>query len=110
MLSRTASHICFTVFVHLSLTASGLLAEPTHSSVQRKPNVLVLMTDDMSRHCVTATGGRQSITPNLDALASRGTVMQNVVHQGGFSGAICTCSRAMMCVSEDTRTEHGGCD
>jgi arylsulfatase A-like enzyme len=59
------------------------------------PNVLVLMTDDMSRHCVTATGGSQSITPNIDALARRGTVMQNVVHQGGFSGAICTCSRAM---------------
>lgn len=50
----------------------------------------------MSRHCVTATGGTQSLTPNLDALAARGTVLQNVVHQGGFSGAICTCSRAMI--------------
>lgn len=73
--------------VSTAMTMPALSAE--------RPNVLVLMTDDMSRHCVTATGGRQSITPNLDALASRGTVMQNVVHQGGFSGAICTCSRAM---------------
>ena len=54
------------------------------------------MTDDMSRRCVTATGGSQAITPNIDALARRGTVMLNTVHQGGFSGAICTCSRAMI--------------
>ena len=63
---------------------------------EERPNVLILMTDDMSRHCVGSTGGQQAITPNIDAIAKRGTVMQNVVHQGGFSGAICTCSRAMM--------------
>lgn len=63
---------------------------------RERPNVLILMTDDMSRHCVSATGGRQSLTPHIDAVAARGTVMENVVHQGGFSGAICTCSRAMI--------------
>ena len=62
----------------------------------KRPNVLILMNDDMSRHCVGATGGQQALTPNIDAIAKRGTVMQNVVHQGAFSGAICTCSRAMM--------------
>lgn len=86
-------------FVSVSSPLSELQAalpsgnSSTHPA--KRPNVLVLMTDDMSRHCVTATGGTQSITPHLDALASRGTVMENVVHQGGFSGAICTCSRAM---------------
>ncbi|MGI9467695.1 MAG: sulfatase-like hydrolase/transferase [Rubripirellula sp.] len=69
-------------------------SQPTAS--KQRPNILILMTDDMSRRCVTATGGSQAITPNIDALARRGTVMQNTVHQGGFSGAICTCSRAMI--------------
>ncbi|MDE0863576.1 MAG: sulfatase-like hydrolase/transferase [Rubripirellula sp.] len=69
----------------------------TRSTVaSQRPNILILMTDDMSRRCVTATGGMQAITPNIDALARRGTVMQNTVHQGAFSGAICTCSRAMI--------------
>jgi arylsulfatase A-like enzyme len=69
---------------------------PAAKMPAKRPNVLILMTDDMSRHCVGATGGVQALTPNLDAIAKRGTVMRNVVHQGGFSGAICTCSRAMI--------------
>lgn len=79
----------------LGFGASAAEGGASGKSADKRLNVLVLMTDDMSRHCVSATGGTQSITPHLDALASRGTVMQNVVHQGGFSGAICTCSRAM---------------
>ena len=76
--------------------AARLVAEDRHPDSEKRVNVLVLMTDDFSRHCVTATGGQQSLTPNIDALAKRGTVMSNTVHQGGFSGAICTCSRAML--------------
>ena len=86
----TFPHFLLLTFV---FTQCGFVAAADKSN---RPNVLVLMTDDMSRHCVTATGGTQSLTPHLDALAARGTVMQNVVHQGGFSGAICTCSRAMI--------------
>lgn len=80
-------------------TASNAEAQQSKSAAatsKQSPNILILMTDDMSRRCVTATGGSQAITPNIDALARRGTVMLNTVHQGGFSGAICTCSRAMI--------------
>ena len=91
----TLTRAWIAVLLCACLAMPGLMAESSKTGASKRPNVLVLMTDDMSRHCVTATGGLQSITPNLDALARRGTVMQNVVHQGGFSGAICTCSRAM---------------
>ena len=89
------------IFVLSELVCWGLggtrLVAEDRLPVKDKPvNVLVLMTDDFSRHCVTATGGQQSRTPHIDALAKRGTVMNNTVHQGGFSGAICTCSRAML--------------
>jgi len=77
-------------------TAIAQQSGPQTAASKQRPNILILMTDDMSRRCVTATGGKQAITPNIDALARRGTVMQNTVHQGAFSGAICTCSRAMI--------------
>lgn len=99
-LSRRLFRVIAVALVLVGLGPSSLYAESQTADLSAadataQPNVLVLMVDDMSRHCVTATGGLQSITPHLDALASRGTVLQNVVHQGGFSGAICTCSRAM---------------
>lgn len=88
---RTVELVAFVVlFIVLTQPCNRLFAQ------DGRPNVLILMTDDMSRHCAGATGGQQAITPNIDSIAKRGTVMRNVVHQGGFSGAICTCSRAMM--------------
>lgn len=91
--SQNMAAVCFLIAGQYFL--SPALFAQTQASTKR-PNILVLITDDMSRHCVGATGGAQARTPNIDAIARRGTVMQNVVHQGGFSGAICTCSRAMI--------------
>lgn len=91
----TTSLLLTAIFGISQITKAAQPATKPVASKQR-PNILVLMTDDMSRRCVTATGGSQAITPNIDSLARRGTVMQNTVHQGGFSGAICTCSRAMI--------------
>ncbi len=92
---RLQSPFAFLILMMVIVQPSkGLVAQ--EPSERKRPNVLILMNDDMSRHCTGATGGRQAITPNIDAIAKRGTVMQNVVHQGAFSGAICTCSRAMM--------------
>ena len=91
------SLLLIAVFGVLQSTGQTAIAQqsgPQTAASKQRPNILILMTDDMSRRCVTATGGKQAITPNIDALARRGTVMQNTVHQGAFSGAICTCSRA----------------
>ncbi len=44
---------------------------------KQRPNILILMTDDMSRRCVTATGGSQAITPNIDALAKESASMSD---------------------------------
>ncbi len=62
----------------------------------RPPNVLFLIADDNSIRAVGAAGGSEARTPSLDALAAGGVVIDTAVHQGAFSGAICTVSRGMI--------------
>lgn len=100
-LSLVLRQVLLAVCIHPAMATQPTTANAPTDAQRSKPNVLILMTDDMSRHCVTATGGLQSLTPNIDAIAARGTVLENVVHQGGFSGAICTCSRAMILTGRD---------
>ena len=61
-----------------------------------RPNVLLLLADDASVRSLGFSGGPSAVTPNLDGLAAGGVVMDGAVHQGGFSGAICAVSRAML--------------
>ncbi len=73
----------------LSLLPQAPTAEPP-------PNVLFLIVDDASVRSIGASGGRLAKTPHIDQLAARGVVVDNAYHQGAFSGAICTVSRAMI--------------
>ncbi len=61
----------------------------------RRPNVLFLFSDDQRADTV-ATPGSPANSPNVDALAARGTVLTRVYCNGGLEGAICLPSRAML--------------
>ncbi len=75
---------------------SQFLAADLGEATAKPPNVVFLIVDDASVRSVGATGGSFAQTPNIDALAARGVVVENAYHQGAFSGAICTVSRAMI--------------
>ncbi|MEM1354071.1 MAG: sulfatase-like hydrolase/transferase [Planctomycetota bacterium] len=59
-------------------------------------NVLVLLTDDQTYNTIMMLGNGRMHTPNLDRLAAQGTTMSHCFNQGGWHGAICVASRAMM--------------
>jgi len=61
-----------------------------------RPNVLFLFTDDQRFDAGRALGDPAIETPNLDRLASLGTVCPEAYIDGGTSGAICMPSRAMV--------------
>ncbi len=61
-----------------------------------KPNVLFFFADDQRFDTICALGNDQIITPNLDALAARGTVFTRAHIPGGTCGAVCMPSRAML--------------
>ena len=65
-------------------------------SQQVKPNVILIIADDMAPYDVNALGNDQLETPNMDMLASGGMVFTNAYNMGGKSGAVCLTSRQMM--------------
>lgn len=50
--------------------AASLLAVPC--AAQRRPNVVVVLADDLGYECLTCNGGQSYETPNLDRLAAGG--------------------------------------
>jgi arylsulfatase A-like enzyme len=75
----------------LSMTATAVSgAEP------RRPNVLVLFSDDQRVDTIHALGNEHIQTPNLDRLTQEGTVFTRAYCMGALQGAVCVPSRAML--------------
>lgn len=56
-----------------------------------RPNIVLIMADDMGFECVTANGGQTYQTPHLDKLAKQGVRFTH-----GYSQPICTPSRVQI--------------
>jgi choline-sulfatase len=61
-----------------------------------KPNILLIIADDLAYDGVHETGNDEVQTPNLDRLARAGTMFTHTYNMGGWNGAICVASRAML--------------
>jgi arylsulfatase A-like enzyme len=62
----------------------------------KRPNVIVLFSDDQRIDTVRALGNEMIQTPHLDSLVRAGTSFSNAYIMGGNSGAVCIPSRAML--------------
>jgi len=63
---------------------------------EQRPNFLFLFSDDQTYRALGLLGELEVKTPNLDALAKRGTLFTHCFNQGGWSGAVCIPSRMML--------------
>lgn len=61
-----------------------------------KPNFVFLFADDQTFESVRALGFDEVYTPNLDRLVNEGTSFTHAYNMGGWNGAICVASRAMI--------------
>ncbi|WP_223552127.1 sulfatase-like hydrolase/transferase [Aestuariivivens sp. NBU2969] len=61
-----------------------------------KPNILFLFTDDQSFKALHALGNKEIITPAMDRLVNEGTTFTHAYNMGGWNGAVCVASRAML--------------
>ncbi len=68
----------------------------TGVAADTRPNILVLFTDDQRADTIGALGNPVIQTPNLDRLVHRGLAFTRAYMQGGFNGATCVPSRAML--------------
>lgn len=76
--------------------ALALTAALATANERGKPDILVLFADDMAPDTIAALGNPEIRTPNLDRLAARGTAFTRAYGMGGWNGAICVASRAML--------------
>ena len=60
------------------------------------PNIVFLFTDDHTYEAIGALGNDVIKTPNLDRLANAGATFTHAYNMGGWSGAVCVASRAMI--------------
>ncbi|MEM6469755.1 MAG: arylsulfatase [Planctomycetota bacterium] len=84
IISRRLSR-CFTCFV-ACLISSGLIAEAKSAE---RPNVIVIMADDLGYGDVSCYGATEIKTPNIDSLAANGLRFT----QGYCSASTCTPTR-----------------
>ena len=68
------------------------------SAGERKPNIIVLLADDMGWGDVSFNGRKEWTTPNLDKLASRGTKFTRWY----TAGVVCAPSRAALLTGKHT--------
>ena len=61
-----------------------------------QPNIVFLFADDMTYTAVNALGNSEIHTPNLDKLVRNGVTFTHTYNMGGWNGAICAASRAMI--------------
>ena len=75
----------------LALSLLSLSAAPA------KPNFLFIIVDDQSPFDLKAYDPKSILeTPNIDRIARDGLVLDAAHQQGGWSGAVCVCSRTMI--------------
>ena len=85
-----------------SLLAS-LAAGPLAFAAARKPNVIVLLGDDMGYHDISLHGSKEIPTPHIDSIAQNGIRFSN----GYVSGPYCSPTRAgLMTGRYQTRFGH----
>ena len=74
----------------------GFAAGNTLRAAGSRPNILFLFADDQRADTIAALGNPVIKTPNLDRLCSSGLAFNRAYMQGGFNGATCVPSRAML--------------
>ncbi|MDW8851703.1 sulfatase-like hydrolase/transferase [Flavobacterium sp. MMLR14_040] len=67
-----------------------LAQKDTSKSSEKKPNIIILLADDLGKYDISLYGGKATPTPQIDSLAASGVTFTD----GYVSSSICSPSRA----------------
>jgi arylsulfatase A-like enzyme len=67
-----------------------LAQKDTSKSSEKKPNIIILLADDLGKYDISLYGGKSTPTPQIDSLAASGVTFTD----GYVSSSICSPSRA----------------
>lgn len=80
-----------------------LLALCLGGYAQKKPNIVLIMADDLGMEALGAYGNDDKLTPNLDKLAAEGMLFKNC-----FSTPLCTPSRVQLMTGKYNHRNYVG--
>lgn len=84
------------VFLILTACKGRQEAGALETADSLNPNIVVLLTDDQSFKALRALGNTEIQTPSMDRLVNSGVSFTHAYNMGGWNGAICVASRAMI--------------
>ncbi|OOV19292.1 sulfatase-like hydrolase/transferase [Flavobacterium sp. LM4] len=70
--------------------ATFLSQKDTSKTSEKKPNIIILLADDLGKYDISLYGGKSTPTPQIDSLAASGVTFTD----GYVSSSICSPSRA----------------
>src|SRR5262245_40327701 len=82
----------------LTFGAAAIAAAPRGVRAEDRPHIVLILADDLGWHDVSFNGRKEWSTPNLDALAARGTVFRRFY----AAAVVCAPSRAALLTGKDT--------
>ena len=74
----------------------GVVLLSWSAAAASRPNIVLILADDMRPDTIRALGNKEILTPNLDELVRRGTAFTRAHIMGSTVGAVCMPSRAML--------------
>ncbi|UCD28907.1 MAG: sulfatase-like hydrolase/transferase, partial [Planctomycetota bacterium] len=83
-MEKTTCHLLTLLFMCLDVSAGAIYA------ADRRPNIIILMPDQMRGQAMGVAGNPNVITPNIDKLAAQGLYLPNTV----ANTCVCTPARA----------------
>ncbi|MFQ6130624.1 MAG: sulfatase-like hydrolase/transferase [Armatimonadota bacterium] len=95
-LKRTGALATAAALAPLATQERETMAQRSTEAPRKRPNVLILFSDDQRFDTIHALGNEHIITPNLDALVRGGVAFTHAHIMGSMQGAVCVPSRAML--------------
>ena len=86
------------ILLSAALAAATVLSNPAlgQDPPRRRPNVLLIVSDNQRPDTIAALGNKHIRTPSLDRLVRAGLVFNNAYFMGSTTGATCLPSRTML--------------
>ena len=92
------NHNYLLLFVLLYCVNTRLTAEQPIDRVKQKPNVLFITIDDLNDWVGCLGGHPQARTPNIDRLASRGTLFTNAHCQKSYQKLVIYLTESLLLI------------